>query len=334
MKKVVLCLIALILTFSALVLTSCDNKSTVEGFAIGTFYSITASKAMNASEVQALLDSIEERFSVNVLDSDIYRINNSVPDQFVEVSAETIALLEDSFAYSATQGAENAFNPAIFPLVALWGFAPPFLEYEDKAPPSQAQIDAVLPYCDVLQFVIEGNRVKRLSAHAALDLGGIAKGYAADKVKEYLVSKGVGSALINIGGTLLSYGKKSSIGITPPRDSLFSYIASFSLDNGYACATSGDYERYYFFEDIRYSHIIGKDGRPAQSDLIAVTVICASAKEADALSTLLFVEGEENAVNIIRAKGVKAILVTKNMEIVAVDIAVKLKDSQYSLRSA
>ncbi|NCA67220.1 MAG: FAD:protein FMN transferase [Clostridia bacterium] len=333
-KRVFIILSVIILLANVFALTSCSRSYTAEGFALGTFYTVKSSKRLDPKAIQDILDSVENKFSVSVTTSDIFRINNSVTGEWIEVSEDTGFLLNAAFDFALTDNAVNAFNPAVFPLVALWGFAPPYLELMEKTPPREEDITAVLAYCDISNFIIEGNSVKRLNENAALDLGGIAKGYAADKIADYLIESGAKRALINLGGTLISIGKNSVIGIAPPRDSNYSYIASFTLSEGFACATSGDYERYYINDGVRYHHIIGKDGYPADSDIISATIICDSGKNADAMSTMVFVEGSAKGIELIRANAAKGILVTRDNIIIAVDIEVKIKDSGYTLTIA
>lgn len=325
---------ALILLPLMLIMTSCAGSRTVEGFALGTFYSVSADSVFSSDDIQEILFGIEQKFSVAEDNSEIARINAAAADVSVTVSEETMLLIRNAFAYSIYEDAQNAFNPAVFPLVSLWGFAPPYLEFADKTPPGVAEIAEALSVSSISKFSLDGNTVTKSSSLAALDLGGIAKGYAADKIAQYFKEKGVKSALINVGGTLISYEKDSVIGIKRPRDNDYYYIASFTLDANSACATSGDYERFYIYKGERYHHIIDSSGYPADSGLIAVTVIASSAEEADALSTMAFVLGEEDAPQMLRAYGAKGALVTSEKEIISVDLDLTLKDETYTIRSA
>lgn len=311
--------------------SACKTNDTTEGFALGTFYSITASGNIKAEDIQAVLDDVENIFSVNIEDSDIYKINNGEAGVPIEVSDDTKYLLSKAIDYSECDYCKNAFNPAIFPLIELWGFNPPYIAFDNKTPPNATQIAAAKALCNINNFTINGNTVTKSNTDSKLDLGGIAKGYAADLIAKYIKNQGINKALINVGGTILSYGKDSVIGITPPRDSPYGYVASFNLPENFACATSGDYERYFDYNDIRYHHIIGQDGYPASSGLIAVTVIAESAETADALSTMIFVEGREKAEEILSYYNAQAILITEDKELIVINTEIDIKDDSYVL---
>ncbi len=334
MKRILIFVFALFLIVLLITSSGCSTTVSAEGFALGTFYTISADGVFSSSKVEDILFNIEDKLSVALQNSEIALVNAADAFEPVQVSEDTFALISDAFEYAAYVGAANVFNPAIFPLVKLWGFAPPYLELDTKSPPQSDEIAQALLVSNTSMFTLDNHTITKGSALAALDLGGIAKGYAADKIAEYFESSGVKNALINVGGTLLSFRKSSVIGITPPRDCAFYYVASFTLPEDCACATSGDYERYFMFENKRYHHIIDTSGYPADNGLIAVTVVASSAKEADALSTMAFVLGAEEAPSLLRAFGAKGALITDEHEIIAVDLDLTIKDETYTIRNA
>lgn len=146
-----------------------------------------------------------------------------------------------------------------------------------------------------------------LDAGCAVDLGGIAKGYASQQVADILQAHGVTSAVVSLGGNVYVCGAKPdgsawNVGIQDPASS--GYAATVALTDCFA-VTSGGYQRYYVAEDgTVYQHIIDpRTGRPADSDLLSVTVISDDGTAADAYSTALYVMGEQEAVSFWRAHG-------------------------------
>ncbi|HOE91735.1 MAG TPA: FAD:protein FMN transferase, partial [Candidatus Cloacimonadota bacterium] len=134
-----------------------------------------------------------------------------------------------------------------------------------------------------------------------INLGSISKGYIVDKTMDYLIKQGVEEAYINAGGDLKIYSKnnkKTRIGIQHPRIAT-DVIATLEVSN-MAVVTSGDYERFFEIDGVRYHHILNpKTGYPAQNT-ISVTVISKTAVLADALSTALFVMSPEDGIRLIK----------------------------------
>ena len=139
-----------------------------------------------------------------------------------------------------------------------------------------------------------------------MDLGGIAKGYTAQRVLSVLETAGVDSAVISLGGNVGTLGRKPdgslwTVAVEDPAQS-GEYLATLSLDGGYYAITSGAYQRYFEENGVRYHHIIDpKTGAPADTDLQSVTIVSQDGTQADALSTALFVKGFDEAVAFWRA---------------------------------
>ncbi|MBO7178342.1 MAG: FAD:protein FMN transferase [Clostridia bacterium] len=306
MKKVILSLLTLI--FVALSLTGCVKSA--ENYVFGTYYSIevegkNAWKQVNA--IEETLKEIESKVSTNVVESDVNKINNAKSNEPIQVSEITASLFRLSKdLYTATQG---AFNPAIFPLIELWGFAPSNYIGVASNIPSQEEIDSLLPLCNFDLFTLTDNQITKARDGAKLDFGAIAKGYGADR--GYEIVKNSKKAVIDVGRTLKVKGEISLM-VADPRNSNF--VATATLCNQ-SVATSGDYERYYFVEDKRYHHIIGKDGYPSgtseSSPIISATIIGESATICDALSTATLVLGYEQSKSIIENFGYSALLITE-----------------------
>ena len=306
MKRILLPLLTLI--FVALSLTGCVKSA--ENYVFGTYYSIevegkNAWKQVNA--IEETLKEIESKVSTNVVESDVNKINNAKANEPILVSEITASLFRLSKdLYTATQG---AFNPAIFPLTELWGFAPSNYVGIASNIPLQEEIDALLPLCDLDLFTLEDNQITKAHDDAKLDFGAIAKGYGADR--GYEIVKNSKKAIIDVGRTFKVKGEISLM-VADPRNSNF--VATATLFNQ-SVATSGDYERYYFVDGKRYHHIIGKDGYPSGSNesspIISATIIGESATICDALSTATLVLGYEQSKSIIENFGYSALLITE-----------------------
>ncbi len=310
-------------------LCGCGLSRNPDGYAFGVYYSVSIENgSVKANEISALLDRIDNTFSLTVSDSDLSAVNAAAVGERTEISSETAALL--NFADTVYRDTEGAFNPYAYSLVKLWGFAPPFSEFDTHSVPSADAIAALLPACSNVGVSLGENYVTRTNPDTLIDLGGMAKGYAVGLLVDYLQSKSK-NALIDIGGNLAAVGKSYNIGLRCPRPSEYGYLLSFTLEEGYTCATSGDYEKYFEQDGKRYCHIIGKDGYSAQSDIISVTVIAKDAALADALSTAIFVMGAEKGAEYIKTSGLSAIIVTSERKVVPIGVQVTIKDGAYSL---
>lgn len=269
-----------------------------------------------AGEGDKIVSDIENKMSRTREGSDIYNLNES---GIYEVSEETLYVLKTALDIAAeTRG---AFNPALAPLIELWGIG----EEGTDAPPRQSEIEALLPLTDYRDAdVWEGGTVV-LPPGAGLDLGGIAKGYALDRVAENLRAKGVISALIDLGGSIAVIGKKPDgtayrIGVRDPMGSASEYIATVELADAFT-STSGIYERYFIADDgVRYHHILDSaTGRPAERGLFSCMIVSDQGILSDAYSTALFVMGAEAGLHYAEKNGIDALFVTEDKKIMMTD---------------
>lgn len=245
--------------------------------------------------------------------SDVCRINSMAGIAPVSVSQEVLEILVLSKEYSELSG--GAFDVTVGPLMDLWGFG------TAPAVPSQEEIRVAVSLVDTGKLVLnEQDRTAFLSQKGmSLDLGGIAKGYAAGKCAQVLRDKGITGAIINAGGNVVTLGGKGNgdpwkVGIQDPRDG-GSLIGVLALKDQ-AAVTSGDYQRYFDSSGKRYHHLLDPaTGMPADA-LISVTVVCDDAAKADLLSTALFVLGPEKGLEIVqRLEGVEAVFVSRDKKI-------------------
>lgn len=287
-----------ILVFFALLLVSCENMQfqRFEGSALGTYYAVTYKGAKNPSlqvGVDSILNSINETFSIFNDASVISKINNNqeviLNEDFVEVF---------TVAQKIGKETDGALEMTIGPLVNLWGFG----KDERKLDISQEEIDSVLSIMGYWKVRLIGDSIIKENTDIQLNFNAIAKGYAVDKVADYLVHKGYTDCVVDIGGEIVAKGKKYhdqewNIGLQTPtrtRDGEMRAEETFHLHDR-AVATSGNYRNYFEENGQRYAHIINpKTGRPEKSNLLSVTVIADRCVEADAYATAFMVMGMEN----------------------------------------
>ena len=250
------------------------------------------------SRIDRLADRFAESATHKAESSDVIRINLSAARVPVSVSEDTMVMLEKSVNIAALS--EGAFDVTIAPVVDIWGFK----DAEHQIPGGQ-ELKEKLALVDYKRIRTdrEQKTVFLPEDGTAVDLGGIAKGYATDMAVRELRRLGITSAMINAGGNVYALGAKPDgtlwrVGIQDPRDSE-KIIAVLSVKDT-AVVSSGDYERYFMLDGIRYHHILDPaTGEPARK-MISATVLNSSAADADALSTAVFVLGPERGAALIR----------------------------------
>ena len=258
-------------------------------------------------------DEFEQLISRTIETSEISKINNSKGNP-VEVSDTTIELLKQGIYYSELTN--GAFDITIAPLSELWDF-----KNNPGEIPAEKAIQDHLSHVSYENILIEGNTVTLLDSDMAIDLGGIAKGYMADQLKDYLLSEGVESALIDLGGNILAVGTKPdnsnyTIGIKKPfKDG---EMVSTESINDISVVTSGCYERYFEVDDVIYHHILDTNtGYPCDNNLYGVTIFSDKSVDGDALSTSCFALGLEEGQKLIKSlDGIDALFVTDTYEII------------------
>ena len=272
---------------------------------MGTYADISVYGSDRENAAQAIKEAFEEMERLDGLmsnyksSSELSRINREASRAPTKCAPELLGVIEVSLDYSTLT--EGAFDITVEPLVDKWGF------YTGKVRvPNMDEIKSILPAVSYKNIDIQGQGDSKLIAFrhpgTKIDLGGIGKGYAADKAVEVLKRRGITSALVNLGGNIYALGRPPGasawkIGVQHPRqrDFLLGYL---ELENK-GVATSGDYERFFMIDGKRYSHIIDpRTGMPAQG-LISVTVTADSAMEADALSTGAFILGPKRGAELL-----------------------------------
>ena len=296
-----------------------------------------------------MAETFEQYFSDTVADSDVSKIN-AHPNEAVTVHDETAELIEKGLSYSQESGGK--FDITIGKLSDLWDFhektamadadepndtahdvSSDIAEYPDAVNAPKASDDAAslvpdaseiadrLAHIDYTKVQVDGNQVTLLDADAALDLGGIAKGYIADKMKEYLESEGISAGLINLGGNVLTLGEKPdgssyTIGIQKPFSTDGTPIVAVELTDR-SVVTSGTYQRYFEQDGNIYHHILDTStGYPCDNGLSSVTIISDSSTDGDALSTTVFLLGLDNGMDYVESHAnIEAIFITDENEL-------------------
>ena len=261
-----------------------------------------------------MCENYEQMLSATIDTSEISEINNAGGEP-VTVSDETAELIEKGIEYGEISG--GLFDITIAPASGLWNFT----DNEDKTLPDPDELAEAVTHIDYHCVNVDGNTVVLTDPEAQIDLGGIAKGYIADQLKEYLESEGIEHALIDLGGNMLALGGRYDgtdfrIGLQMPFADTGTAMAAVSI-NDQSVVTSGDYERYFEKDGVIYHHILDPDtGYPVQNDLDQVTIISDKSVDGDALSTTCFAMGLEGGLELIRSlDGVEAVFVTKDGEI-------------------
>ena len=281
----------------------------------------------------ALCDKYELVFSRTNEKSELYKLNHrkNTSDKDpnadgqttpypVSGTADTWHISEDlasllSQGLSITRESDGAFDIAIAPLTSLWDFTA-----EDPKVPDDAAIQKALPLCSSDGVTIDGQDITLPSDDIQFDVGAIAKGYIADRLKDFLVKKGVNSAIINLGGNVLCIGSKPDgtpfkVGIQKPFADRNETEAVMDI-TGKSVVSSGIYERCFKQGGKLYHHILNpQTGYPYDNGLISVTIISDQSVDGDALSTTCFALGLEDGLKFAEKKGVQAVFITEDYEL-------------------
>lgn len=310
-------LISLTILLAGCSLSASYKDPAVSGtaFYFDTVVKITLYNEKDDSLIQecfSLMADYEAMLSRTKEGSDVWNINHS-DGAATEVSNDTIALLETALHYAEVS--QGAFDITIAPVTELWSF-----EGEgEHALPEPAELQEALSHVDYKNIEINENTVTLKDPEAAIDLGGIAKGYIADRLKEFLVSRGVTSGFIDLGGNILTIGKKPDgsawkMGVRKPFAETADQLSATVMLVDDSLVTSGTYERYFEKNNILYHHILNKaTGYPADTGLSSVSILTSSSVDCDALSTTCFLLGLENGMKLIESlEDAEALFITED----------------------
>ncbi len=315
-----LLLVALVVGIGAWRLADTREANQAE-FLMGTYMEITAigRKAPVALEaVFARLEEIESRMTQNSETSEIAAVNAKAGVEPVAVSPDTFLVIEKALHYAELT--DGKFDPTIQPIVRLWQIGSP-----EARVPAPEEIAAKLPAISYQAVELDATNqtVWLTQPGMGLDLGGIAKGYAADEAVAILREHGVKKALINLGGNIYALGTNPSnqpwrIGVQDPEDERDQYIAVIEATDE-TLVTSGAYERFLKVDDTVYHHILNPEtGYPADSDILSVTIIAKDSIDADALSTSVYILGREAGLALVNSlNNIETVIIDKERRVFA-----------------
>ncbi|MEG0144654.1 MAG: FAD:protein FMN transferase [Clostridia bacterium] len=307
---------------AAMLLTSCSSaqeaptRRSVVGFYFDTVVTLAAYVEDDVLLNEALGEcaGYEKLLSKTVEGSDVWNINHA-GGKPTQVSDHTINILKTALYVSELS--DGAFDVTVAPAVALWDFT----GANDVLPDEKAISEAV-KRIDYRKVKIEGNTVT-LPAETQIDLGGVAKGYIADRIAEFVVAKGLKDAILNFGGNVIALGKKPdgsswSVGIQDPKQPTGQFLMAVHASD-MTVVTSGIYERGFDLDGVRYHHLLDpKTGWPAQNELASTTIFTDQSALADALSTATFVLGASAGMALVESlPGVEAMFITRTGEVTA-----------------
>ncbi len=319
---------------------------TYSSFVVGNYNEVSENADSAAKEIEALLSAVESAIGATVDDSDVARFNAAGAGEKLEITRITYEVM--SLAAEMYEKTDGYYNPAVGNLVDLWGFTPRF-DDPDYAPsepydrpageplPDEKYIEAFssdgITDFGAVELIKDNGRYYAVKPNATvtvektysmnIDLGGIGKGYAADECAKILSKYGLKKSYVSIGTSslYLAESEKTAKGapnknmyevkLTHPRESK-EYLSVYACN--VAASTSGDYEKFFIYDGVRYSHLINPfDGRPTDSGFVTGSVFGESAAEGDALTTALAVMEKQAAISYASESGYKyALLYEEN----------------------
>ena len=287
----------------------------MQSFQLDTLITITIYDGSDPGVIRDAFDEIsrlEGILSITAPGSDPDRLAQNAGESYVQVSDDTLYLLKECSRFSTIS--EGAFDCTVGPLVSLWGIKDSGGHYPSEDERKDAL--ALINYRDVL--IEEGKRAMLKNAGMRVDFGAIAKGYIADKVKDLLISEGVKSAVLDLGGNIVLIGKKPDgsafrIGVRDPAGSAADYFAVFETTDT-SLVSSGPYERYFVHDEKTYHHILDvRTGFPVDNDLLQVTIVSNLSVVGDGFSTTAFALGLERGLALLNdTEGVEGVFVTRD----------------------
>ena len=283
------------------------------GKTMGTTYRVRITDSIPRRELPAIrrsiedtLADVEQRLSLYRSDSELSELNLATREIPTVLSPATLELVRDALELQTLS--DGAFSPFTAPLVDRWGFGPSGRAGLDT-PGANADPAPILG----ASVTLDGQTIRKSSAGVALDLNGIAKGDAVDRVIGNLREHGIENCLVEIGGEVACSGSRPDngwrIGIQGPDGGVISRIEL----NDASVATSGDHIHYFLVNGRRYCHLMDPvTGKPIDHELAVASVVAENARLADAWSTALMVLGPEAGYRMAIRHDLAALLVQRN----------------------
>ena len=281
----------------------------MQGRSMGTTFSVQANCALPKARVEAVLARANRQMSTYDDHSELSAFNRAGVGEAVPVSAALVDVVAAAHALSERTG--GAFDATVAPLVGLWGFG----AQAAAQPPTATRVQSTLSRVGYRKVFFEREPPHlRKRADATLDLSAIAKGHAVDEIARVLRAFACDAFLIELGGEIRTAGRAPGggrwrVAIESPKGG--SHLTTLLLRDG-AVATSGDYRQRRVVDGVAISHIIDpRDGHPVRHQTASVTVVAATALEADGLATALLVMGTRSGASFAEQHGVAALFVAR-----------------------
>lgn len=280
----------------------------------GKAYGEKSKEALEAAFERA--EEIQQIMSVKSEESEISYVNSNAAKEPIKVSEELFYVVETALKYSEIT--EGALDVTIGKLIDLWGIGT-----ENANIPEEIILERYKNKYNYKNVILNSKdkTIYYLNNNIKIDLGAIAKGYIADEMKVILEEANIKSAILNLGGNVITIGKKIddskwTVGITDPLN-ISNLKATVKIDNE-TVVTSGNYERYFEVDRRRYHHILNPfTAMPAEEGIVSTTIISENSMVADALSTATYILGVDKSLEIIESiSGVEGIFITENGEVI------------------
>lgn len=299
---------------------SLPKPITLSGVTMGTTYHVKLAERPPDQtldqiklNINAILTHIDHAMSTYRDDSEVSQFNRQSETDWFDVSQDTLDVIKHAqHVSSMTQG---RFDMTVGPLVDLWHFGKtrPLIEL-----PSDAEIETAMQRVDYreIEFAENPPRIRKASPSIRIDLSAIAKGYAVDRVTNYLNGLSLSGFMIEIGGEIRTFGqtpagKHWTIGIASPVVGSHTIQRTVMLSDQ-AMATSGNYRNFHEVNGKRYSHTIDPvTGRPVEHKTASVTVIADTCMHADAMATALLVMGADEGMALAESHGLAVLFITQ-----------------------
>ena len=299
--------------------TETDKQISQTEIFMGTPISITLYDGGNERVLDKAFKKIieiENSVSINKENTEIVRLNKSAGVDKVQLNNISYDILKKGLEYSKISN--GSYDITVGPLVKLWSIG-----LEGAKVPSNDEINKTISYIDYNNLEINDSTKEAFLTKEGMevDLGSIAKGYAADEIVKILKQEGVNSAIIDLGGNIYALGKKNSednwkIGIQNPFSNRGEVIGAIDVSDK-TVVTTGVYERFIEKDGVKYHHILNpKTGYPYETDIAGVSIITNKSIDADALSTLVFTKGLEDGLKFVESlDGVDSVFITNDKKV-------------------
>ena len=276
-----------------------------EGQAFGTTYSITCvanpddKRPLPHAQIDSLLAELSHTFSIFDTTSIIYRWNKG---EDVKLNEDFLYVLR--LSKTVSEATDGTFDCTVQPLVQLWGFGKDGVRHTV----GEDTLATVREFVGFQLVDLQGDSILRKDPRVQLNFNAVAKGYAVDRVADWLAANGYADCLVEIGGEVAARGTKNGkpwkVGIQVPTqtaDGARESFESLPLPDHRAVATSGNYRNYFEEDGVRYTHILDpRTGQPERTNLLSVTVVAPDCATADAYATAFMVLGYEKSAQIVK----------------------------------